>query len=55
MLTADLRSLYGIQVIDPTVVDLVRSERWNGTLPQTLFEGTGAVPLVSVPAAGPAK
>src|SRR5580700_6616618 len=30
---------------NPTVVDLVRADRWNGVLPATLLEGSGGVPL----------
>jgi hypothetical protein len=31
------------------VVELVKADRWNGTLPQTLLEGTGATPLIGLP------
>jgi regulator of protease activity HflC (stomatin/prohibitin superfamily) len=33
----------------PMVIDLARADRWNGVLPQTLLEGAGATPLLSVP------
>jgi regulator of protease activity HflC (stomatin/prohibitin superfamily) len=33
---------------NPSVVDLVKADRWNGTLPQTLLEGSGAVPLIGL-------
>ena len=33
----------------PLVVDLAKADRWNGALPLTLLEGTGTVPLLSVP------
>jgi regulator of protease activity HflC (stomatin/prohibitin superfamily) len=32
----------------PLVVDLAKADRWNGTLPLTLLEGTGSVPLLSL-------
>jgi len=31
------------------VVELVKADRWNGTVPQTLLEGTGATPLIGLP------
>ena len=34
---------------NPSVVDLVRADRWNGVLPATLLEGAGGVPLISLP------
>jgi regulator of protease activity HflC (stomatin/prohibitin superfamily) len=33
----------------PLVVELAKADRWNGTLPLTLLEGTSSVPLLSVP------
>lgn len=39
---------------NPTVVDLVRADRWNGVLPATLLEGSGGVPLISLPHSEPA-
>ena len=33
----------------PLVIDLARADRWNGVLPSTLFEGTNATPLLSLP------
>ena len=32
----------------PLVVDLAKADRWNGTLPLTLLEGTNSVPLLSL-------
>jgi regulator of protease activity HflC (stomatin/prohibitin superfamily) len=32
----------------PLVVDLAKADRWNGALPQTLFEGTSPVPFLSL-------
>jgi regulator of protease activity HflC (stomatin/prohibitin superfamily) len=32
----------------PLVVDLAKADRWNGSLPLTLLEGTGSVPLLSL-------
>jgi hypothetical protein len=29
-------------------VDLAKADRWNGTLPLTLLEGTNSVPLLSL-------
>ena len=34
---------------NPLVVDLAKADRWNGALPQTLLEGTGAMPLIGLP------
>ena len=31
------------------VVDLVKADRWNGILPQTLLDGTGVTPLLGLP------
>jgi hypothetical protein len=31
------------------VVELVKADRWNGTLPQTLLDGTGVTPLLGLP------
>src|SRR5271169_6849609 len=31
------------------VVELVKADRWNGTLPQTLLDGTGVTPLIGLP------
>lgn len=33
---------------NPSVIDLVRAERWNGTVPTTMIPG-GAVPFVQLP------
>jgi regulator of protease activity HflC (stomatin/prohibitin superfamily) len=38
---------------NPAVVDLVRADRWNGALPATLLEGSGGVPLISLPPPAP--
>jgi regulator of protease activity HflC (stomatin/prohibitin superfamily) len=43
---------------NPLVVDLAKADRWNGALPQTLLDGTGATPLIGLPrpeAAGATK
>jgi regulator of protease activity HflC (stomatin/prohibitin superfamily) len=34
---------------NPLVVDLAKADRWNGALPQTLLEGTEAMPLIGLP------
>ena len=34
---------------NPLVVDLAKADWWNGALPQTLLEGTGAMPLIGLP------
>jgi regulator of protease activity HflC (stomatin/prohibitin superfamily) len=34
---------------NPLVVDLAKTDRWNGALPQTLLEGTGGMPLIGLP------
>lgn len=35
----------------PTLIDLVRADRWNGVLPQTVLSGTeGLTPLINLPA-----
>ena len=31
------------------VVELVKADRWNGILPQTLLDGTGVTPLLGLP------
>jgi hypothetical protein len=31
------------------VVELVRADRWNGILPQTLLDGTGVIPVLGLP------
>jgi regulator of protease activity HflC (stomatin/prohibitin superfamily) len=31
------------------VVELVKADRWNGTLPQTLLDGAGVTPLLGLP------
>jgi regulator of protease activity HflC (stomatin/prohibitin superfamily) len=52
---ANVLQLYaGILRDNPAVVDLVRADRWNGTLPATLLQGAGSVPLISLPAGAPA-
>ncbi len=52
---AKVLQLYAEQLRgNPTVVDLVRADRWNGILPSTLLEGAGAAPLISLPQAQPA-
>ena len=33
----------------PLVVELAKADRWNGTLPLTLLEGTSGMPLLSLP------
>jgi regulator of protease activity HflC (stomatin/prohibitin superfamily) len=33
----------------PLVVELAKADRWNGSLPLTLLEGTGSLPLLSLP------
>src|SRR6202045_4098907 len=33
----------------PLVVELAKADRWNGSLPLTLLEGTGGMPLLSLP------
>jgi regulator of protease activity HflC (stomatin/prohibitin superfamily) len=33
----------------PLVIDLAKADRWNGVLPSTVFEGTNATPLLSLP------
>ena len=33
----------------PLVVELAKADRWNGSLPLTLLEGTGSMPLLSLP------
>ena len=41
-----------------SVVELVKADRWNGILPQTLLDGTGVTPLLGLPrqdTAGAAK
>jgi regulator of protease activity HflC (stomatin/prohibitin superfamily) len=38
---------------NPAVVELVKADRWNGALPATLFEGSGGVPLISLPPMAP--
>jgi regulator of protease activity HflC (stomatin/prohibitin superfamily) len=48
-----LRLYADILKANPAVVDLVRADRWNGTLPATLLEGAGATPLISLPATTP--
>jgi regulator of protease activity HflC (stomatin/prohibitin superfamily) len=35
----------------PLVVELAKADRWNGSLPLTLLEGTGSMPLLSLPSA----
>lgn len=54
---AKVLQLYAEQLRgNAAVIDLVRADRWNGTLPTTLLEGTGSVPLISLPSApGAAK
>ena len=32
----------------PLVIDLVRADRWNGSLPATLLQGNGSVPLLNI-------
>jgi len=32
-----------------SVVELVKADRWNGILPQTLLDGTGVTPLLGLP------
>src|SRR6202040_3112000 len=32
----------------PLVIDLVRADRWNGSLPATLLQGNGSVPLLNL-------
>ncbi len=45
---AVLRMNADILKTSPLVVDLAKADRWNGALPQTLLEGTGSVPLLSL-------
>ena len=33
----------------PMVVELAKADRWNGAFPLTLLEGTGSMPLLSLP------
>jgi regulator of protease activity HflC (stomatin/prohibitin superfamily) len=47
---AVLRMNADILKTSPLVVDLAKADRWNGALPLTLLEGTGSVPLLSLPA-----
>jgi regulator of protease activity HflC (stomatin/prohibitin superfamily) len=46
---AVLRMNAEILKTSPLVVDLAKADRWNGALPLTLLEGTGSVPLLSLP------
>ena len=46
---AVLRMNAEILKTSPLVIDLARADRWNGVLPSTLFEGTNATPLLSLP------
>jgi hypothetical protein len=32
-----------------SVVELVKADRWNGILPQTLLDGAGVTPLLGLP------
>ena len=46
---AVLRMNAEILKTSPLVIDLAKADRWNGALPQTLLEGAGATPLLSLP------
>jgi regulator of protease activity HflC (stomatin/prohibitin superfamily) len=52
---AVLRMNAEILKTSPLVVDLAKADRWNGALPLTLLEGTGSVPLLSLPGEAPEK
>ena len=46
---AVLRMNAEILKTSPLVVELAKADRWNGSLPLTLLEGSSTVPLLSVP------
>src|ERR1700730_2611997 len=48
---AVLRMNAEILKTSPLVVELAKADRWNGSLPLTLLEGTGSMPLLSLPSA----
>ncbi len=46
---AVLRMNAEILKTSPLVIDLAKADRWNGALPLTLLQGTGTMPLLSLP------